>query len=130
MPRKIMIVEDDAIIANDLQMIVEDAGYEVIAAVNSGEKAINMAQKVKPDLVLMDIMILGLLDGIEAAAAIFIKLDIPVIYVTAHSNPDILKRIKLTNPYGHIVKPYSDTVVLKTIKETLQKKYGDEQEDS
>ena len=125
MPQTIMIVEDDAIIANDLEMLVEDAGFKVIATVNSGERAINSAQKVKPDIILMDIMIKGILDGIEAAAAIFTKLNVPIIYVTAHSNPEILRRIKITTPYGHIVKPFNDELVIDTIKAALEKHYGD-----
>ncbi len=102
---KILIVEDEAIIALELQKQLESMGYQVTSLVASGEEAVLMAQEEKPDLVLMDITLSGRTSGIEAASQIRTNSSIPVIYLTAHSNEETLKRATQTDPYGYLIKP-------------------------
>ena len=86
---KILIVENDAIVAEDLAYSLERKGYEVAAKCSTGEAAINLANQLKPDLVLMDIRLPGDLDGIEASQEIRTLLDIPVVYLTAYVEKDV-----------------------------------------
>jgi CheY-like chemotaxis protein len=102
---RIMIVEDEAIIATAIKMDLQDMGYEVTSIVHSGEKAVSEAKKEKPDLILMDIALAGEMDGIEAAEKIHFFSDIPIIYITAYSDEEMVKKAKFTEPYGYIIKP-------------------------
>lgn len=102
---RILIVEDEGIIAQDIQATLEKLGYEVPAIAVVGEEAIVKAIDLKPDLVLMDIALWGGMDGVTAAGQIREHLDIPVIFLTAHSDSATLQRAKVTGPYGYIVKP-------------------------
>ncbi len=103
---KIMIVEDEWITADDLRMSLQSLGYTVTSMVTSGEEAIKNAEKDKPDLVLMDIMLKGEMDGIEAASQIRSCYNIPIIYLTAYADEKILERARITEPFGYIVKPF------------------------
>jgi len=103
---KIMIVEDEWITADDLRMSLQSLGYTVSSVVSSGEEAIKNAEKDKPDLVLMDIMLKGEMDGIEAASQIRSCYNIPIIYLTAYADEKILERARITEPFGYIVKPF------------------------
>jgi CheY-like chemotaxis protein len=103
---KIMIVEDEWITADDIGMSLQSLGYTVSSVVSSGEEAIQKAEKDKPDLVLMDIMLKGKMDGIEAASQIRSCYNIPIIYLTAYADEKILERAKITEPFGYIVKPF------------------------
>jgi PAS domain S-box-containing protein len=105
---KILVVEDEAIVAHDLKNSVESLGYEVPAIVASGEEAVQKALELSPDLVLMDIMLNGEMDGIEAAGRIRQKIDLPVIYLTAYADEDTLGRAKATTPFGYIIKPFDE----------------------
>jgi diguanylate cyclase (GGDEF)-like protein/PAS domain S-box-containing protein len=105
---RIMIVEDEGITAMSIRNSLESMGYEVSSIVNSGEDAVQKALEDRPDLVVMDISLTGKLDGIEAAAQIRSLLDIPVVYLTAHSDERMLQRAKITEPFGYIVKPFED----------------------
>lgn len=105
---KIMVVEDEAIAAMDLKKRLEFWGYDVPATASSGKEAIQKAKKFNPDLVLMDIIIKGDLDGIDVAKKLLDELDLPVIYLTAHSEDKTMERAKLTQPYGYLVKPVGD----------------------
>jgi two-component system, cell cycle sensor histidine kinase and response regulator CckA len=100
------MVEDERIVALDLAATLKELGYTVEASVSSGEAAIQQAIRLRPNLVLMDIRLAGKLDGIEAAQLIRKELDIPVIYLTAHSDDATLARAKGTEPFGYIVKPF------------------------
>lgn len=102
---RILVVEDEGIIAQDIQTTLEKLGYEVPAVAVVGEEAIEKAADLKPDLVLMDIVLWGGMDGVEAATHIRERLHIPVIFLTAHSDTATLQRAKITGPYGYIVKP-------------------------
>jgi len=119
---RIMIVEDDAIIAEDLKLTVERLGYEVVAVESKGEAAMRRAEETRPDLILMDIMLKGVFDGIEATAFINVRLDIPVVYVTAYSGKEIKARAEKTDHLAYIIKPFNDKKVGEVIQEILEKK--------
>ncbi len=104
---RIMIVEDEWITAEDIRMSLQSLGYTITSMVTSGEEAIKNAEKDRPDLVLMDIMLKGEMDGIEAASQIRSCYNIPIIYLTAYTNETVLERAKITEPFGYIVKPFA-----------------------
>jgi diguanylate cyclase (GGDEF)-like protein/PAS domain S-box-containing protein len=118
---RILIAEDEVIVAMDIQMRLEGAGYQVVASVVSGEEAIRKALKAQPDLALMDIGLKGSLDGIAAAEEIHRQLDIPVVYLTSYSNRSTLERAKLTEAYGYLLKPFEERTLLSTIEVALHK---------
>jgi PAS domain S-box-containing protein len=124
---KILVVEDEELIGQDIKILLEDLGYEVPALVPSGEEAISRAGETHADLVLMDIMLEGELDGIEAAHKINSLFGIPVIYLTAYRNEEILERAKLTEPYAYIVKPFEERE-LRTNVEIVLNRHRAEQE--
>jgi len=118
---RILVVEDEQIVAEDLKMTLESLGYQVAGIVSTGERAIKLADTEKPDLILMDIMLAGKIDGITAASEIRASHDIPVIYVTAYADSTLLDRAKLTTPYGYIVKPFNEREVQSNIEIALFK---------
>jgi two-component system cell cycle sensor histidine kinase/response regulator CckA len=105
---RILIVEDETITAMDLQAVLTDLGYDAQWIVTSGEEAIETARDIKPDLVLMDIVLKGRMDGIEAAYQIRTRFDIPVVYLTAYQDDTLFERAKRTEPFGYVVKPYAE----------------------
>jgi EAL domain-containing protein (putative c-di-GMP-specific phosphodiesterase class I)/AmiR/NasT family two-component response regulator len=113
---KIMIVEDELIVAENIAQSLRRLGYQVSAVVNSGEDAIQTALATPPDIVLMDIILLGKIDGIEAASQIYLQLKIPVIYMTAYADQNTLERAKKTEPYGYLVKPFKPQDIQTTIE--------------
>ncbi|NEQ38195.1 MAG: GGDEF domain-containing response regulator [Okeania sp. SIO3I5] len=125
-PTKILVVEDELIAAENIARNLKKLGYEVIGIVDSGEEAIEAATNNHPNLVLMDIMLQGDLDGIEAAGHIRSELKIPVIYMTAYADDDTLGRAKLTEPYGYLVKPFKPQALRTTIEIALQKYQGEQ----
>ncbi len=125
-PRKILVVEDELIAAENIARNLKKLGYEVIGIVDSGEEAIQAATNNHPNLVLMDIMLQGDLDGIQAAGHIRCELKIPVIYMTAYADDDTLGRAKLTEPYGYLVKPFKPQTLKTTIEIALQKYQGEQ----
>jgi CheY-like chemotaxis protein len=102
----ILIVEDENIVALDIQSRVASLGYTVVAMARSGEQAIEKVAETHPDLVLMDIRLKGALDGVQAAEHIRARFDIPVVYVTAYADEETLQWAKVTEPYGYILKPF------------------------
>ncbi len=111
MPRKpirILVVEDESIVAMDLKNSLQVLGYEVVGTVCCGEDAIAKAMESRPDLMLMDIMLKGEMDGIQAAEAIHEHLDIPVIFLTACADDVTLQRAKITGPFGYLIKPFEE----------------------
>ncbi len=104
--RRIMIVEDEQLVARDIKSRLEQLGYSVVTTVSSGKDAIQKASKLKLDLVLMDIVLKGNMDGIEAAKKIRERFNIPIIYLTAHADLSKLERAKMTEPAGYILKPF------------------------
>ncbi|MBM4242078.1 MAG: PAS domain S-box protein, partial [Euryarchaeota archaeon] len=122
MPKaKILIVEDDAIEAMDIQRTLESMGYEVPTVASSGEDAIKKTAKINPDLILMDIILKGKINGIDAAENIKNDFDIPVVYLTAHSEESTVKRALVTEPYGYLLKPFDRTELKFTIDLALYK---------
>ena len=122
---KIMIVEDESIIAEDLADSLEDMGYIVVDIVSSGEEAILMAAEKQPHLILMDVMLQGEIDGITAAEEIYSSLQIPIIFLTAYSDNQTLQRVKATNPFGYIVKPFEERNLYLTIEIALERHHYD-----
>ena len=118
---KIMIVEDEEIVAADIKLCLEKLGYSICATASSGREAIAKATLTLPDLVLMDIVLKGSMDGIEAAAQIK-ELNIPVVYLTAFGDATILQRAKVTEPYGYITKPFIDRDLHIAIEISIYKK--------
>lgn len=118
--KTILIVEDEHIIAMDMKAKLEDAGYNVAGIVSNGEDAIRKAAEIRPDLVLVDIVLKGEIDGIEAASKI-LALEIPVVYVTAYSEKSLLKRAMKKPPYGYLIKPVDNLQLKSTVKMAIQK---------
>jgi PAS domain S-box-containing protein len=118
---RILIVEDEGIEALDLQQRVTGMGYTVLDIVSTGEEAIEKAGETLPDLVLMDIMLPGEIDGVTAAEQIRSRFNLPVIYITAYADEDTLQRAKVTEPYGYIVKPFRERELQITIDMALHK---------
>jgi PAS domain S-box-containing protein len=118
---KILIVEDSFIVALHLKTTLESEGYQVLDSCPSGEEALEVLSKEKPSLVLMDIMIKGDMDGIETAAIIKEKYGIPIIYISALSDKATIKRAKLTQPYGFLIKPFEDRAVFTTVEMAIHK---------
>ncbi len=118
---RILIVEDERLVAEDLQLSLQDMGYIVTSVASSGEMAIKKAEETKPDLVLMDIVLKGKMDGIEAANQIRSRYDIPIVYITAYSDETTLERAKITEPYGYIVKPFKERNLQITIEISIYK---------
>jgi PAS domain S-box-containing protein len=118
---QILVVEDENIVALDLQVRLNGLGYEVTAVAATGEDAISKAGKTQPDLVLMDIKLKGEMDGVTAAEQIQAKYDIPVIYVTAFADEMTLQRAKITEPYGYLLKPFEERELHTTIEMALYK---------
>jgi two-component system cell cycle sensor histidine kinase/response regulator CckA len=118
---RLLIVEDESIVALNIQRRLEGLGYNVVANVASGEEGISAAEETEPDLVLMDIKLEGDIDGIEAAAQIRARFQIPVVYLTAYTNEETLNRAKLTEPYGYILKPFEARDLATTIEVALYK---------
>jgi hypothetical protein len=116
---KILIVEDESIVALNIQTRLEGLGYTVTAISPSGEGALQMVAQNCPDLVLMDIKLKGSIDGIEAAAQIRSHFQIPVVYLTAYTDEETLNRAKLTEPYGYILKPFEARDLCTTIEVAL-----------
>jgi len=118
---KILVVEDEQIVALDLKNRLTRMGYIVPALVTSGEEALNAAADVDPDLVLMDIKLDGQMDGVAAAQQIKEKYDVPVVYLTAYADEPTLQRAKITEPFGYLLKPLEDRVLQTTIEIALYK---------
>ncbi len=118
---RILIVEDEAIIAKDLQWRLEQLGYIVPYIVSNGSDAVSSVDENNIDLVLMDIMLIGDMDGIKAAGLIRAKTDMPVIYLTAYADEDILERAKITEPFGYMIKPVGNRELQSTIEMALYK---------
>ena len=118
---KILIVEDEEVFAWHLRQTLEEFGHQVLSTVTSGEEAIQTAAAVAPDLVLMDICLAGKIDGIKAAEEIYIRLNIPVVYLTAYSDEETLQRALTTYPFGYLTKPLQEKELHTTINVALHR---------
>jgi PAS domain S-box-containing protein len=107
-PKKILIVEDEGIVAKDIERALSKRGYEITGIASTGEAALAQAADVRPDLVLMDIVLKGEMDGVEAAQGMRQQYGVPVVYLTALGDPKTLQRATATSPYGYMLKPFED----------------------
>jgi diguanylate cyclase (GGDEF)-like protein/PAS domain S-box-containing protein len=118
---RILVVEDESIVALDIQERLEALGYDVPSPVVSGEKAIEQAGILHPDLVLMDIQLKGRMDGVEAADQIRQRFGIPVVYLTANADHPTVQRAKITEPFGYVIKPFEERELHTTIEMAIYK---------
>ncbi|GBO52120.1 circadian input kinase A [Pseudanabaena sp. lw0831] len=116
---QVVIVEDERLVAQDIAQILRDEGYFICAIASDGQTAIEKILEFSPDLVLLDIRIKGEIDGIDVAKFIQSFCDIPIVYLSAFSDSETLKRAQLTNPMGYVVKPFRSEQLLTTIKIAL-----------
>ncbi len=116
---EIMIVDDDVITVTELTEALKSSGYKISGTAESGEEAVDMAIKTHPDLVLMDIVMTGKIDGIEAATKIRTELNIPVIFLTGYSEEEYIERAKSARSFGYLLKPFTDAQVSSAIKIAL-----------
>ena len=109
---KLLVVEDEFVVAENLKTNLESMGFEVLELASSGEKALETARQKRPDLALMDIKLLGGMDGVETAIQLRQELDVPVLFLTAFTDQSFLERAKLAEPLGYLVKPYEQKTLL------------------
>jgi DNA-binding LytR/AlgR family response regulator len=119
--KKILVVEDEAIVAKDISVCLNKIGYEVVDTFARGEKALDFLENNKPDLVLMDIMLTGKISGIDASAQIKEKYDIPVVFLTAYADEKTISKAKVTEPYGYVIKPFKEIDLRTSIEMALYK---------
>ena len=117
--KKILVVEDDSIIGWHIERSLTDLGYRVVGVFDNGETVVETVTLDPPDMVLMDIGLKGHLDGIQTAGILHHKLDVPVVYLTAYTDPVTLERAKQTEPYGYLRKPFDDQALRATIEMAL-----------
>ncbi len=115
-PQRILLVEDEAIIARDLKRRLERLGYEVVDIADNGADALLLARKHRPTFVFMDIVIQGDMDGIETATALQRQMDVPIVFLTAHADEATIQRAKRATPYGYLVKPFEDRELRTTVE--------------
>ncbi len=121
MKANIQVVEDEAIVSKDIQQSLKKLGYNVVGSAATGEKAVEIARELKPDLVLMDIMLKGEMSGIDAAEIIKKELNIPIIFLTAYADENTLAKAKVTEPFGYIIKPFKEIDLKTSIEMALYK---------
>ncbi len=106
--KTILVVEDEVLVARDIQSRLTRMGYEVLSIASRGKEAITKALDLRPDLILMDINLRDEMDGVEAAVQIRLSYDVPIIFCTAYSNDETLERAKISDPYGYVLKPFDN----------------------
>jgi PAS domain S-box-containing protein len=126
-PKRILIVEDQRLIAADLEQTLKRLGYEIVGSVSTGEEAVETALQQHPDLALMDIRLRGPMDGIEAANVIRQQSDMPVVYLTGYADEDTLRRAMITGPLGYILKPFNERELTAAIEIALYKRSAEQQ---
>ncbi|EGA89407.1 ethanolamine two-component response regulator [Planococcus donghaensis MPA1U2] len=118
MKKRILIAEDESIIRMDIKMMLEDNGYEVVGEAGDGDRAIELAYELRPDLILMDIK-MPKLDGLKASRIIANQLDLPMLILTAYSQKEFIEKAQQDNILGYLVKPISETNLLPAIEIAL-----------
>jgi len=121
MEQRVLVVENEEIVALDLEMCLQTMGYSVAVA-TTGEEAMATASRVKPDIVLMDILLGGSIDGVEVAEWIRDHLDIPLIFLTAYADPKTVERAAAVNPSGYLVKPFNELGLAASIQLALHRR--------
>lgn len=122
---RILVVEDETIVARDIKQQLIELGYQPVGHATSGEEALVLASELNPNLVLMDIQLAGALDGIATAQLIREKWALPVVFLTAFAADDVLARAKLTEPFGYILKPFSERELRTVLEMALYKHQAD-----
>lgn len=117
----VLVVEDESIVAKDIQQSLIKLGYHVVGTAPTGERALALAEEFQPDIVLMDIMLKGPMSGIEVAAEVKSRYGIPVIFLTAYADEGTLTRAKVTEPYGYIIKPFKEIDLHTSIEMAMYK---------
>ncbi|MBV6404091.1 MAG: Chemotaxis response regulator protein-glutamate methylesterase [Flavobacteriales bacterium] len=117
----VLVVEDESIVSKDIQHSLKKLGYHVVGAAATGEQAVKLAVETQPDIILMDIMLKGEMNGIEAATQIRQETNIPVIFLTAYADESTLNKAKVTQPYGYIIKPFKEIDIHTSIEMALYK---------
>jgi PAS domain S-box-containing protein/putative nucleotidyltransferase with HDIG domain len=120
-PTKVLVVEDEIIVARDVRNMLQSLGYQSILTTSNSEEAVKTAEKESPHIVLMDIMLEGQLNGVEAADYIYTKLNIPIIYLTSYADEAIIQKAKKTEPFGYLLKPFEERELQTTIEIALYK---------
>lgn len=123
--QRILVVEDEVLVARDIGLQLKVLGYEPAGVASSAEQAVQMVQDLAPDLVLMDIGLGGPQDGISAAEAIRVRYRVPVVFLTASSAEEVVTRAKLTEPFGYLLKPFSERELGTTLAMALYKHHTD-----
>lgn len=123
----VLVVEDESIVAKDIQQSLIKLGYNVVGTASTGEKALALANELRPDIILMDIMLKGPMSGIDTAAEIKKEMAIPVIFLTAYADESTLSKAKVTEPFGYIIKPFKE-IDLHTSIEMALYKHGKEKD--
>jgi len=106
--KRVLIVEDESIVAMDIRHRLSKMGYTILAETETGEEAVRLASELMPDIVLMDIMLAGEMDGVQAADLIHSRTGLPIVYLSAYADEETLQRAKVTQPFGYIIKPFED----------------------
>jgi len=119
--KQILIVEDEPVVATDIKISLKSAGYNILGTANSGKDALFLIKEKTPDLILMDIKLNGKMSGIETAKRIMAIADIPIVYLTAHTDDKTVEKAKTTNPFGFLIKPFGDIELQTTIEMALNK---------
>jgi len=118
---RVLVVEDESLVSRDIHNMLRSLGYQVVGVVSTGEEALRLAESASPDLVLMDIVLKGEIDGIMAAERIWENFGIPVVYLTAYADEPTLQRAKVTEPFGYILKPFDERELQTTIEMAFYK---------
>lgn len=124
-PTRIMVVDDERPVAREVRRCLENWGYSVCAVADSGDLALELVRTHRPDLVLMDIVLKGSKDGIEAAADIRSEHDVPIVFLTAQASRFLIERAKQVEPYGYLLKPFVERELRATIELALFKSQRD-----
>lgn len=119
--RKIVVVEDEAIVAKDISTCLERIGYKVLGVFARGEKALEFIENNLPDIVLMDIMLTGKMNGIEVATQIKEKHNIPVVFLTAYADENTINKAKVAEPFGYVIKPFKEIDLRTSVEMALYK---------
>ena len=122
---RILLVEDEAIVARDLTERLQGLGYEVMGTAASGSEALALAESTRPTLVFMDIKIQGPMDGVETAHRLSSRMDVPIVFLTAQMDTGTIQRAKQARPYGYLIKPLEERELITTIEMAVSRHQGD-----
>jgi DNA-binding LytR/AlgR family response regulator len=117
----VLVVEDESIVSKDIQHSLKKLGYNVVGAAATGEKALELVKSENPDIILMDIMLKGTMNGIEVSEIVKKEFNIPIIFLTAYADESTLSKAKVTEPYGYIIKPFKEIDLHTSIEMALYK---------